>query len=272
MRANLFGRKIYRTGSEINVVLPLIPFEALEGLMKKAFIQQEVPAGLFWDALLKANLYTPLIKGTKSQTAAEDEDVEEYPMLLGMDAEGKNIVWLFTSPDVMTAYIEQDLPYLELGSQAMFTKLHDVEYDVVLIGPDGLTLGLHPQLIKTLSEGKVPEAGDHKVKYVPKDAEVYIGAPTDETGPLEEKFSELFQQIPDVQEASFVQIGDEAGSRLLLGLKLERESRDVLKGVAKKVADAVEGILPKGNTMDITLINGSLKEGFAKWGKVFYKK
>jgi hypothetical protein len=31
-------------------------------------------------------------------------------------------------------------------------------------------------------------------------------------------------------------------------------------------------VLAKGNTMDITLMSGSLKEGFTKWGKYFYKK
>src|SRR4029077_18253660 len=96
---------------------PLIPTEALEGLMKKSFVDHEVPTGLFWDALLKANLYAPLVKGTESRVAAEDDETEEYPLLLGVDAEGKNIIWLFTSPAVMVAYIEQELPFLELGSQ-----------------------------------------------------------------------------------------------------------------------------------------------------------
>ncbi len=251
---------------------PLIPKEALEGLMKKSFVDQEVPTGLFWDALLKANLYTPLVKGTQSRTASEDDEMDEYPLLLGVDSAGENVIWLFTSPDVLVAYVEQDLPFLELAAQNMFSKLLDVEYDVVLIGPKGLTLGLHPELIKTLSEGKVPETGDQKVKYVPKDAEVFIGAPKDETAALEAKFIEQFKELPDVREASFVQIADEAGSRLLLGLRLENETRDILKVVAKKLAEAAEGILAKGNTMDITLMSGSLHEGFKKWGKVFYKR
>ena len=239
--------------------------------MKKSFVDQEVPTGLFWDALLKANLYAPLVKGTPSRTAAEDEEMDEYPLLLGVDSAGANVIWLFTSPDVMVAYIEQDLPFLELASQNMFSKLLESEYDVVLIGHEGLTLGLHPELIKTLSEGKVPETGDQKVKFVPKDAEVFIGAPKDETAVLEEKFVELFKNLPQVMEAGFVQIADDAGSRLLLGLKLENESREVLKGIAQKLATCAEGVLEKGNTMDITLMSGSLNEGFKKWGKVFYK-
>src|ERR1044071_189180 len=220
---------------------PLIPTEALEGLMKKAFVDQEAPAGLFWDALLKANLYTPLVKGTEPRAATEEDEMEEYPLLLGVDANGENVIWLFTSPAVMTGYIEQELPYLELGSQKMFSKLQEVEYEVVLIGPNGLTLGLHPQLIKTLSEGKVPEGSDQKIRHIPKDAEVFVGAPSENTKELEDRFIDLFKKIPGVQEASFVQISDDAGSRLLLGLKLEKESREELKIVAQRVAEAAEG-------------------------------
>jgi hypothetical protein len=42
--------------------------------------------------------------------------------------------------------------------------------------------------------------------------------------------------------------------------------------VAEVVAKAAEGILDKGSTMDITLMNGSLKDAFAKWGKPFFKR
>jgi hypothetical protein len=255
------------------VTADLIPPEALEGLMKKTFIDQVTSAGLFWDALLKANLYAPLVKGTEpAHWESENEDLGDYPLLLGSDADGKNVVWLFTSPGSMKAYIEDDLPGLELPARQLFGKVGDIEYDVVLIGPDGLTLGLHPELIRSLAEGKVPEGGDQKIRFVPKDSQVTVGAPVEDTATLEKAFSALFKTIPDVLEACFIQVSDDIGTRLLLGLKMVGENRDKLRQMAEKITKSAEGVLDRGKTMDITLISGSLKEAFAKYGKPFYKK
>jgi len=254
---------------------PLIPISAVEGLMKKAFLEKAVAPGLFWDALLKANLYVPLSKEIEQGQVEELKEApegEELPMVLGLDADNKNVVWLFTSPAVLNDYIEQKLPTLELPATKVFSRMQTITYEVVLIGPDGLTLSLHPELIKTLAEGKSPDSGDQAVRYVPKEAQVYVGAPKEMTGALETKFSALFKTLPNVLEASFIQIADEAGSRLLLGLRLQDESRENLKHVTELVAKAAEGSLEKGKSMDITFIGGSLKEAFKKWGKSFYLK
>jgi len=40
-----------------------IPPEALEGLMKKAFMDESLSPEHFWDALLNAHIYIPLAKG-----------------------------------------------------------------------------------------------------------------------------------------------------------------------------------------------------------------
>jgi hypothetical protein len=251
----------------------LIPPSALEGLMKKTFVEQGTSAGLFWDALLKANLYAPLVKGTEpAHWESDTEDLDDYPLLLGSDSEGKNIVWLFTSPSALKAYIEDDLPSLELPARQLFGKVSDIDYDIVLIGPEGITLGLHPELIQNLAEGKVPEGGDQKIRFVPKDTKVSVTVPTEDTTVLEGAFTTLFRSLPQVLEACFVEITDDLGTRLLLGLRLEAETRDALRKMAESITRAAEGVLDKGKTMDITLMNGTLKPAFDKYGKVFYKK
>jgi hypothetical protein len=74
-------------------------------------------------------------------------------------------------------------------------------------------------------------------------------------------------------EVEVVVVVEEGGDpRLLLGLRLTDTSRAHLKVIAQQVAKAAEGILDKGQSMDITLIDGSLKGAFEKWGKFFYKK
>ena len=121
---------------------------------------------------------------------------------------------------------------------------------------------------------------------VPKEAQLFVGPPTEECIPFETRFTDLFVTIPEVLEASFIQIADDSrmsdsdvstddplsNSRFLLGLRLEPETRDVFQRVAQQVARSAEGILTKGKSMDITLMNGSLKEAFEKYGKKFYVK
>jgi hypothetical protein len=124
-----------------------IPFEALEGLMRKAFIEGEAEPGLFWDAFLKANLYVPVSTGGETgykPGPQKAEGLEEFPVLLGVDSSGNHVLWLFTSPHVMSDYTERDLAYLELPAPTILSNLIDSDYEVVLIGPERLTLSLHP--------------------------------------------------------------------------------------------------------------------------------
>jgi len=246
---------------------PVIPAKAVEGLMLKAFIEQTVASGLFWDALLKCHLFVPI-----SDRPSESESDEEIPVLLGVGSGGELVVWLFTSPEVMEAYTERKLAYREVPAQSLLASVSDSEHDVVLIGPDGLTLSLHPDLIATLAEGKVPEPTDEQIKTIPKQAQIHVGPPSVETKPLEERFKTIFEGMPQVLEATFLQVADDAGPRLLLGLRLKNGDEDGLREVASVVARAAEGILEKGKTMDITLIDRSLKAAFEKWGKPFYKR
>lgn len=232
--------------------------------MTKAFLEGTVAAGLFWDALLKCHLYVPV--AVNARGAEEDE----IPMLLGVGANGELVVWLFTSPEIMASYTERELTFKAVNARSLFASVADSEHEVVLIGPDGLTLSLHPDLIATLADGKVPEAPEEEIRTVPKDTTVSVGAPSDDSLDLEERFREVFSTMPEVIEAAFVQVGDDAGSRLLLGLRLEDQTEDGLRDVAGVVAKTAEGILEKGKTMDITLIDRSLKGAFEKWGKFFY--
>ncbi len=244
---------------------PKIPFEALEGLMRKAFIEQSVNPGLFWDALLNSHLTVPLAKDA-------DENDKQIPILLGQDSKGGHVVWLFTSVDAMVEYVEQDLKYMTMPAPKILDRLRESTHEIVLIGPDGITLNLHPELVASLADGRVPEQPVEEVRNIPKDTSVYVGKPEDDVVALESRFIELFNDLPTVTEACFIQIADDAGSRLLLGLKLLDESRENFKSVASQVAKAAEGVLEKGKTMDITLINRSLKDAFEKWGEPFYRK
>lgn len=246
---------------------PLIPSKAVEGLMLKAFIEQTVASGLFWDALLKCHLFVP-ISDVPNDAATDDE----IPVLLGVGSGGELVVWLFTSPETMEAYTERKLAYREVPAQSLLASVSDSEHDVVLIGPDGLTLSLHPDLISTLAEGKVPEPADEQLKTVAKQAQIHVGPPSVETKPLEEKFRGIFESMPQVLEATFLQVADDAGPRLLLGLRLKNGDENALREVASVVARAAEGVLEKGKTMDITLIDRSLKAAFEKWGKPFFKR
>lgn len=245
---------------------PLIPFEALEGLMRKAFQEQTVNPGLFWDAFLNSHLVVPL------SGKAPVEDDGKIPMLLGQDSEGKNVVWVFTSSHAMVEYIERDLRYLTMPAKELMKRLEGNAHDVVLIGPDGITLNLHPDLIASLAEGKVPEQPAEEVRNIPKNTTVSVGEAGEDAHPLETRFRALFLRHPEVLEATFIQIADDSGARLLLGLRLENESREELKRIAGLVAQAAEGILEKGKTMDITLLDRSMKDAFEKWGTPFYRK
>lgn len=244
----------------------LIPPKAVEGLMTKAFVDETVAAGLFWDALLKCNLYVPV-----SERAVGAEE-DEIPMLLGVGGGGELVVWLFTSPEVMASYTERQLTFRDVPARTLFASVSDSEHEVVLIGPDGLTLSLHPDLIATLADGKVPEAPEEEMKMVSKQAAINVGAPSLNSETLEARFRELFEKLPQVAQASFIQVADDAGPRLLLGLRLDDQTEDRLREVAALVAKAAEGVLEKGKTMDITLIDRSLKGAFEKWGKVFYTR
>ena len=245
---------------------PLIPSKAVEGLMTKAFVEQTVASGLFWDALLKCHLFVP-VSDRPDQAGNEDE----IPVLLGVGSGGELVIWLFTSPEAMLAYTERQLPFREVSARTLLASVADSEHDVVLIGPDGLTLSLHPELIATLADGKVPEPADEHVKSVPKEAQVFVGPPAMETEALAERFRQLFADMPQVLEATFLQVSDDAGPRLLLGLRLKEPDENALREVAGVVARAAEGVLEKGKTMDITLIDRSLKGAFEKWGKPFYR-
>lgn len=245
---------------------PLIPSEALEGLMRKAFQERAVNPGLFWDALLNAHLVVPLAG------AAPVEDDRKIPMLLGEDSDGKRIVWIFTSPQAMVEYIEKDLRYLAMPSKDLLKRLEGNKHEIVLIGPDGITLNLHPELVSSLADGRVPEQPAEEIRHIPKDTQVRVGKPVDDPSALETRFIALFETLPEVLEACFIQIEDDAGSRLLLGLRLKDELREPFRRVAGLIAQASEGVLENGKTMDITLIDRSMKGAFEKWGTPFYKK
>jgi hypothetical protein len=252
-----------------------IPFEALEGLMRKAFIEGEAEPGLFWDAFLKANLYVPVSTGGETgykPGPQKAEGLEEFPVLLGVDSSGNHVLWLFTSPHVMSDYTERDLAYLELPAPTILSNLIDSDYEVVLIGPERLTLSLHPDLISSLADGKVPEPMDQEMKLVSKSAKVEVSEIKEGVDKLAARFSGLFQTEPTVLEATFIQISDDSGPRILLGLKLSDESKPNFRRVAALIAKASEGVLEKGKTMDITLIGGSLKDAFEKFGKPFFKR
>lgn len=248
------------------MVEPLIPSRAVEGLMTKAFLEGTMAAGLFWDALLKCALYVPV------QVDAPGAEEDEIPMLLGVGTNGELVVWLFTSPEAMASYTERELTFKSVPARSLFASVADSEHEVVLIGPDGLTLSLHPDLIATLADGKVPETPEEEVRYIPKKADVAVGEPSAESLPLEACFREAFAGMPEILEAAFIQVADDAGSRLLLGLRLVDQTEDGLRDVAGVVAKAAEGVLDKGKTMDITLIDRSLKGAFEKWGKFFYRR
>jgi hypothetical protein len=252
----------------------LIPSEALEGLMRKAFIDGDVEAGLFWDAFIKSNVYVPLSQPTgEMKTGRQKADgLEEFPVLLGVDSKGTHVLWLFTSPAVMLDYTERDLPYLELSATTVLNNVRDSEHEVVLIGPERLTLSLHPDLISSLADGNVPEPVDKKMKTVPKEAEVQVGPVQESTLALEERFKELFDSESSVLEATFIEVADDSGPRLLLGMRLSDESKANFRHIAALIAKASEGVLGKGKTMDITLINGSLKGAFEKYGKPFFQR
>lgn len=252
---------------------PLIPSEAIENLMKKVFEEGGAATGLFWDAFLNANVFIPLSKpkgGEHAQKLAYSPN-ESIPILLGVDADGGHVIWVFTSLEVMVDYTEQDLDYLSLRASEFLQRVKGNKHDVVLIGPNGITLRLHPGLVASLADGKVPEAPVEEVRHVPKESPIHVGKAIDSAA-LEARFKTLFSELPDVLEACFIQIEDDAGSRLLLGIQLREETREKLKDIAAVVARAAEGVLDKGKTMDITLLNGSLKEAFAKWGTTFFKR
>jgi len=249
---------------------PKIPSNALEGLMRKAFREQTVSPGLFWDALLNSNLVAPLAPLKKDES--EQPDPARLPLLLGEGDSGERVVWLFTSSESMIDYTEQELRYVSMASRDLLKIVLQSKNNIVLIGPDGLTLKLHRELVAALSEGRVPTEPVEELKTVPKESMIYIGPRSDDASVLEARFRNLFASHPEVLEAGFVQIRDDAGSRLLLGLKLEDESRAAFQAIAALVAKAAEGALPPSKTMDITLTSGSLREAFKKFGHPFYKK
>ncbi|MFN0117016.1 MAG: SseB family protein [Elusimicrobiota bacterium] len=248
----------------------LIPSEALEGLMKKAFIENAAPPGLFWDALIKAKLFVPI--DSKEKIQHNDDLPDRLPMRLGLDSKGQYIAWAFTSPQAMVSYTESDMTFLGMPAQLLLKRLQFLEFDMVLIGPEGLTLGLDSKLVDNLIKGEVPEAPISEIRNIPQDAQMLVGAPTISTEMLEKKLLTLFLELKEVVAASFLQIQDDKGDRLLLGLTLSDESKDDLRRVASYVAGAAEGVLEKGNSIDITLINGSLKAAFEKYGKNFFKR
>lgn len=249
----------------------IIPPEALEGLMKKAFTEGAFSPGLFWDALLNSNLYVPVTDVIEEETD-DSSKTEDIPILLGVDADGRQVIWLFTSPKAMFEYTEQELTFRMVLAPRIFGSLTESKHQIVLIGPEGLTLSLHPELVRSLAERKVPEVTDESVRHIPKDAEVLVGKPSEDVSALEKRLAELFALMDNVLEGCFIQISYDGAPRLLLGLKLAQESKDNLRIVAEAVAKAAEGILDRGKEMDITFINLSLKNAFAKWGVSFYKR
>ncbi len=245
-----------------------IPAVALEGLMRKAFREQAVSPGLFWDALLNASLVAPLAPAKKGEV--ETPDPASLPLLLGEGESGERVVWLFTSSEALVEYTEQSLRTISMASRDLLKLVLQSKHNIVLIGPDGLTLKLDRALVSSLSEGRVPAEPAEEVRAVPKESMIYVGPRSDDASVLEARFRNLFATHPEVLEADFVQIRDDAGSRLLLGLKLEDESRAAFQAIAALVAKAAEGALPPNQTMDITLTSGSLKDAFKKFGHPFY--
>lgn len=252
-----------------------IPSQALEGLMKKVFVEGGVAPGLFWDAALKAILSVPLAdrkEGDEGGQAAEGGDLADMPIQLGQDAKGRNVLWIFTSKDTMKSYTGRTFESIDLPGQELFDRIQDTQFEVVLIGPGNLTLNLDMRLVQSLAKGVVPQAPEEDVRKVPRDAKVKVGRVNEDTTALEERFVSIFEDLPEVEEASFMQIEDDTGPRMLLGLKLEEESRAHLQRIAGHIAKAAEGVLAPGKTMDVTLISGSLREAFQKYGNTFYKK
>lgn len=250
----------------------IIPPEALEGLMKKAFTEGAFSPGLFWDALLNSNLYVPVTEEIEEETEDGSSKTEDIPILLGVDADGRQVIWLFTSPKAMFEYTEQELTFRSVLSPRIFGSLTESKYQIVLIGPEGLTLSLHPELVRSLAERKVPDVTDESIRHIPKDAQVFVGKPSEDVSILEKKLAELFASMDNVLEGCFIQISYDGAPRLLLGLRLGKESKDNLRVVAEAVAKASEGVLDRGKEMDITFMNLSLKNAFAKWGVPFYKR
>jgi hypothetical protein len=248
---------------------PKIPSNAIEGLMQKAFREQTVSPGLFWDALLNANLAAPL--AARQENEPETPDPTRLPLLLGEGEAGERVVWLFTSPEAMIEYTEQQLRYVSMASRDLLKIVLQSKNNIVLIGPDGITLKLHRDLVAALADGRVPTEPVEEIRTVPKESTIYVGPRSDDASVLEARFRNLFAAHPEVLEAAFVQIRDDAGSRLLLGLKLEDESRAAFQSIAALVAKSAEGALPPSKTMDITLSSGSLQDAFKKFGHPFYK-
>src|SRR5690242_10359769 len=90
---------------------PLIPSEAVEGLMRKAFLDRTMAPGLFWDALLKADLVIPTSDDQEQAPVDVPKDeLDEVPMRLGVDSQGRYVVWLFTSLAALTDYTDRELP------------------------------------------------------------------------------------------------------------------------------------------------------------------
>lgn len=239
--------------------------------MKKVFQEQSVQPGLFWDAVLKADLVLPLTRPFE-EDMAQSNGMEDMPVQLGLDSSGKRILWIFTSVSALEEYTEKSLPCYKCNGKEMFERIKETGLETVLIGPDRITLGLDDKLVDSLAEGTVPQPPAESERVLTKETKLMVSRPSDSTAELEETFSDLFKSMPDVLEAAFLQVSDETGSRLLLGLRLESESRDDLKRVAMRVAKAAEGVMEPGKTMDVTLIGGSLNEAFQKWGKTFYRK
>jgi hypothetical protein len=176
-----------------------IPHEALEGLMRKAFIEGEAEPGLFWDAFLKANLCVPISTGGESgfkPGPQKAEGLEEFPVLLGVDSSGNHVLWLFTSPHVMADYTERDLAYLELPAATVMANVRDSDYEIVLIGPARLTLSLHPDLVNSLADGKVPEPAEQDMKLVSKSAKVEVSELKEGGDKLAARFSDVFENEP----------------------------------------------------------------------------
>lgn len=249
---------------------PLIPPEALEGLFRKAFLDRTLQPGLFWEGLLKSDLYVPVSELV--EPPEDDADSTELPVVLGQDEGGKRVAWLFTSPNAMIEYMEKEFPVLAMAAPKLLGRVLDFNVDIVLIGPDGIVLRLHPELVRGLADGRAPDGLEEEERTIPKEAQVYVGRPSEDTTALETRFAELFRELPLVLEAQFLQISDESGPRLVMGLKLSDDSHDSLRQVGELIAKAAQGVLDKGKQMEVTLINRSLKGAFDKWGRTFFKR
>jgi len=187
-----------------------IPIKALEGLMKKVFVDMSLQPGLFWDAALKSNLYLPLARPIK-----EADEGGDLPIQLGLDNQGKSVLWIFTSPQAMTDYTEKDFSYFKLPGKKMFERIKKTKHEIILIGPEGITLNLDSGLVTSLAEGKVPQPPEENVRNIPKDTKVKVGRAIDNTEELEDKFSVLFDEMEEVEEASFIQVEDDRGNEIL---------------------------------------------------------